>query len=366
MNSTRQYVNINVVNSSAADIQATYSDTRTSPILDDCSQWRLSICRFSLPTTSSIPVLIVRTKLGQSDPTMKNCSVSILDPAGTLHSQPVYWTPENATFATPAAPLTTQDMSNPNYYFCFSIAHWLDCINTAFNTLCTSLEIANPPYFLYVGGGSFELHADEATFSQDVSGGYRIYFNQALATLFPGFYTRVDKNGTQYIIRPWLDGQNISSSDEVIMTSDSPTSLISWSPLKSLVFTSQTMPVNSEAVSTPAAFNSLNSTNASSSATASIITDMECPLTNGLEYHGGVWYAPNELRLVDLMSKIISPINRCPGILANAQRIAFSHYDPPQSESVSEARFHQKRNINLCASHKNISSAVYSNDVSRT
>ena len=50
------YLNLQLINTTTSDIQATYNETRMRPILDDMESYTMSVIRMKVPS-SSIPYL---------------------------------------------------------------------------------------------------------------------------------------------------------------------------------------------------------------------------------------------------------------------------------------------------------------------
>src|SRR5665648_162478 len=102
------YMNISVHNSTDKSVPLRFSESRTSPIINDPSLWCMSIIRFTCPG-AGIPISIMKAK------PYPNTDVNILDYAvsitqGGSSSDPVYliWTgPQYDTVSTPIVPLFT-------------------------------------------------------------------------------------------------------------------------------------------------------------------------------------------------------------------------------------------------------------------
>jgi hypothetical protein len=90
---THVYVNISVAGSAAAgtDPLFRYQETRTNAIVDNPSEWHLSIVRFSVPT-ADIPLYIVTMRPGQNYPALTNYTVELANGSYTA-SEPVMWVP---------------------------------------------------------------------------------------------------------------------------------------------------------------------------------------------------------------------------------------------------------------------------------
>jgi hypothetical protein len=92
-------------------------------------------------------------------------------------------------------------------------------------------------------------------------------------------------------------------------------SLVAWSPVQSILFTTTMVPVNPTNVGTPSVLGSVASINLAGGSNNNIsntLTDFELPLTRGTEVCQGIlYYAPtSEYRLFDLLSdQPLSTIN---------------------------------------------------------
>jgi hypothetical protein len=74
------YMDINIINndnSSKAPINLTYRDTRDIAIIQDPSEYYLSVVRFHLDTQSALPLMIPQVQLAQNDPNLSVYSFTL-------------------------------------------------------------------------------------------------------------------------------------------------------------------------------------------------------------------------------------------------------------------------------------------------
>ena len=224
---------------------------------------------------------------------------------------------------------------NP-YFYISSVAWWLHLMNKAILTCYTSLTSPpNPaPYITYNYDGTFRLQGP-LNLGDGQAGGtapfpIQIWFNSPLYTLFqfpsqysytatlPPFTIASRKN---YLILFTELNQTITlptvPSSEVIYTQTEMASLQFWSPISSVSFSSQGIPVEPTNV-TPtvvlgvgnAISSDLNSLGNNINV-ANIITDFEINLKTGIEGRTINYYVPaGEYRLIDIIgNRPLSEIN---------------------------------------------------------
>ena len=128
------------------DPQVVFNDMRQQPIMQNPSDYNMSVIRFDLAgATKSLPLFIPRIVPNQNniDLTVYNVFVRCIrttdqpPPADTdfnFDTQPVIWQTESDTANNlPPSPVVNQSLSS-DYYYCNSYQHWADCVNTAVTT----------------------------------------------------------------------------------------------------------------------------------------------------------------------------------------------------------------------------------------
>jgi hypothetical protein len=227
---TQIYYDLDVVNTvqpSQTNAQAaqpnrlTFTEIRSSPILDDPSEYFLSIVRFSLDTAGSMPLFIPQIELNNSaggapwNNTVYYISVEYNPPAAPqnrlIAKSRVIWVPQSNIYPTPGVvPATVQANTEP-YYWCNNIQAFVCMMNNALVaayadiiaqaaaavpaiTLPASWLVGNEPYFLWdAPSAKLTFVAPRLIFEQECLGngtatGF-VYLNNPLFTLFSSLET---------------------------------------------------------------------------------------------------------------------------------------------------------------------------------
>jgi minor capsid protein V18/V19 len=136
---------------------AQYEETRTQPILDDPSQYYMSIIRFSIDG-SNIPIVVcpvIPNPNNVNDINYTPFSIT-LQYAGVDYTSPLIFIPEINVPILPQPPtLQGQDITT-QYYYMYTYTTLVVMINNAIQSAFTALITANPgvsaagvPYFIY-------------------------------------------------------------------------------------------------------------------------------------------------------------------------------------------------------------------------
>jgi hypothetical protein len=216
------YYDLNITNNDTNNNNANpfleFNETRSNPILDNPSNYFVSVIRFSLETPS-LPVFIpapvipsAQTPSPQGDPLFHlnyYITMGAYDGANWREFQiPLLWQPEDLNATKPStAQVDAGDFDGP-YFYGYSYTHFIyNVVNKALADCYIGLDLGFPGLNLTPGGQPFmtwESGADKATiyasnqYNQtepnsrtaplNVSGNYvRLYFNQALFNLFSSF-----------------------------------------------------------------------------------------------------------------------------------------------------------------------------------
>jgi len=158
---------------------------------------------------------------------------------------------------------TLQD-NTTGYYNCFSYAWFLNLINDAFLKASTELSISNAPMIIYDPSSHlFILTAPKDNYDTNNSTGYyEIFMNKSLFQLFSSFpnvnLSQSKENGLNFqIITNSYYGystQNVdldSGTTECLMVYGEYSTTYLWSPVASIVFTSQNLPIVASNLSNP-------------------------------------------------------------------------------------------------------------------
>jgi hypothetical protein len=320
------YYDVTVYNNSVggAPIDLQFTESRTAPFLTDPSQYYVSIIRFHLDTVpSSLPLFIPQIQTGQSNVNLTVYSFTLK--YKTFEKQTyVTFAPQNQFSSTPSAPTTKQDMSN-DYYFMYSFSAVVDLFNAALsscfddlNDLVVAGSDALPttycPWIQYdPSTSSMIFNCDKLGYSQDLANPISIYFNTPTANLFASFqmtnmgFTGIT-NGKNYKLNVQNDFEtNVLELPDynAIQIYEEYPAVSGWSPIKSVIFTSSSLPVESTIVGVPKQFGALSGDSSVSSTSSNmslpIITDFSISSTNGKDFYPAIDYvASGNYRMIDM------------------------------------------------------------------
>lgn len=301
-----------------------YNESRTNPFINNPSDYYLSILRFTIDS-GTLPIFIPSIQPNQADKDLTIYSVSMsYSPTNSYPAEYnvrtyVRWEAQDTSCLEPLAPsLNFNHLQNntTGYYNCYSYT-WLSYImttalKTCFNDLRTLVNIAIPatfpatlpqPLFAWDSTSQkaiFYANADyfDLNYIVGISPTFpiNIYMNAPLYGLFSSFPVRFLGYGTPYgqdarVLILDIGGTNIQplippqltpvppavyDSYLAIATYQETSTTSSITPITAIVFTSNTLPCQSNQVSTPVVLNEninlVQSTN--NSAISSIITDL--------------------------------------------------------------------------------------------
>ena len=334
------YMDLCMVNNDSDSTQApvplVFTESRDRPIIDNPQEFYLTVARFHIDTFSCLPVFIPQIQMGD-------------DPNKTIYSFTMEWaynnatttkfvqsfmtyTPQDVTQPTPKAPsvLGKQDMSS-GYYMCMNNSHVVSLINQCLIDLYAAQKafynsvhfpqsqwpnLTNPPWIAY-DNSSHQLifNFDAASYDASLPSPLNLYCNTAMFNLlnsfeFINFSSSGNGVGANYKLNVY-NSQGTNSLDMGTYTAlqlyeDYP-SVNQWSPVSSIILTSNTLPINGTIQGAPKVFNSNNNTSQySSNNSMKVISDFTVALDNSNSYRPSVDYSPTIYRMVDLIGH--SPI----------------------------------------------------------
>jgi hypothetical protein len=306
-----QYLDIEICNSSGSDQFINYVESRTSPYVDRANDYWLSIVRFIIPTFH-LPLFIPIIKDPSNDVNETVYSFSM--------SYKTYKTQKFMDFVTPNQDITTpasggeQNMRN-DYYFVYSYNYVVTllnaCLSECYDNLKTLVEDGSDtlpgsdhiPFLLFdPSSKSMVLYANKDGFASTLADPIYIYCNDAMYNLLAGFeYIRNKSLGTgmDYKFNIQQSLSNLAYFDDytAVVMSEEFSSVSNWSPISSIVFVSNTLPINKTMVGKPNQFGSQSFSGSISSVTQSIITDISI----GDFMDSKLIYSPYFLRMIDLV-----------------------------------------------------------------
>lgn len=319
-----------------------YNESRTMPFVHNPEEYYLSIQRFTVET-GTIPVFIptIQPNQGNRDLTIYSITLEYTDPVlGTINSGQVFieWTPEDKGAALPPPPNQTQNgiqVLDSGYYNTYSYQYWCVLISGFFkqaydnlDTAATGAGITLPSPFAPqlnwdTTSNTATLYADVIGYDQNptnLNPQIKIFWNAPLYYLFssfPAFQLGYNQPlGKNFQLLPFYLGAAGTTTILDVNTIVPPvaasvlyyaiplyqevSTVANMTPVSSIVFTSNTLPIHPSQVSTPLVFNNnqqiaLGGNNAD---IANIITDL---VTDSGNYRPNLVYTPSaEFRLITL------------------------------------------------------------------
>nr|WPF46697.1 MAG: putative minor capsid protein [Lake Baikal virophage 9] len=315
LDKSRVYYDLNISNINTAtgnNPVLKFSQTYGSNILDTPKNYYMSIIRFSLDT-SSLPVFLPTITPSQSNPNLTIYSVSMS--YGNYVSQAyIQFIPQDQTQSTPPPPSSNSNgyQTFVPYYYIYNYTYFIKLINTALTTCFNSLQnqvtlpTTNVPYLAWdASTDKATLVTDNAGFNDSNTNPISLYFNNALYQLFCSFPMYINSTtttqGLNYRISCNGYGQapteTLSTYTKLYCAQEHSTINL-WSPISSIVFTSNTLPINNELVSAPSVYlNAVTQQSTNNNKISQTVADFE---SGDLTYKPYLAYQPNIYRYIDL------------------------------------------------------------------
>ena len=315
------YYDLTVSNfqSSEANPQPFYfNESRTQPYIMNPQDYFLSIIRFSVDT-GTLPVFIPSIQPNQADPNLTIYSVSLswLDPTTNIsyvEQSFIEYQPQDISITVPAPPSQTANglqLNDTGYYNVYSYQWLCYLVYLALQDVTAKLAVStvgspNPPDLTYAPIIYWDSSSQKSVISANTAvydlneqfytpttAAVNVYMNAPLFGLFSSFPARylgygqnlgtdyriliVDIGGTnnQVIIPPQPAVPGGVQYNAILVYQETST-CASITPILAIVFTSNTLPVESNIVSTPLVFNNnqLLTFAGQNAATSNIITDL--------------------------------------------------------------------------------------------
>lgn len=306
----------------ATSQQLRFNEKRNSPIITNSGQYSMSIVRFQLDTYSLPSFIASIEPAPNTDPNKMIETVTLeYDNAGTLTTVGplnLVWVPTNKHIPVPSAPAPLQDAKS-EYYYGNSFRHYCDLVNTCMASLTSSLKTAVgsslnnmlAPYMIWnESSQTAELLAQEEFFNWSRSAHVNIYFNRPLYgnfTSLPALKNYDATLGRVYKIYCKDDYStkvfplDIGGVDvDFIKTAQEYSTIANWSPVASIVFTSNTLPVVRTQLSEPLVYSNGRSVIQKVPQNFNpIVSDMS---TNDMVYKPNLLYVPSaQYRYIDMI-----------------------------------------------------------------
>ncbi len=311
----------------------TFVEMRDNPILNNCSEYDLSIVRFQL-STANLPVMIFPVQLGQTDVNKGTYSITLKYKAFEYQSFISFVSPNKNESVLP--PIVNQDFSN-SYYEIYSYQYFINLVNTTFSNAFNGLKalvIAGgdnlpsiyTPYFDWgVDTGTATLNADISGYNLNLTNPIQIYMNIGLFTLFSSFDalyygTNGITNGKNYqfnvLVNPnnsniltfgnsFIPGETVISYIQCYQ--EFPTLAELGQAIKSVLFTTSLIPVAGSLQSKPTLFNanSFSSQQTQNNTVINMITDITVDSSVFSGFKPSLIYNANPYRLIPLQGNAV-------------------------------------------------------------
>ena len=342
-----EYVDIQIVNN--ADTYEpqpiVFNQIKTSNIIDSCQDYYLSVIKWSF--NSNIPQIIPQLQLSTKNfpniPYNGLTTYYVNIGKGTTQAnavfyqspvvKPVIFSPENGYLPVPSFQPTQLELYNNPFFYIYSVENFLKMVNNALEqcflqakTTIGGLDDAVAPRFVWnTNTNKLNLVVSKEFVEGLNTDTYYISMNCPLYNLFDTFpsYCKslsilpAENNylfslNDNYGVQSFSDPNAGTGTPLTLYTySQQSSSVVSWSPVNSLLFTTSLIPINSEYSGSPQYLgeNLSNTSNSQQNLTA-VLTDFTIPMVDGTEYtRTMLYYIPtSEYRLIDLLGN--TPLNQ--------------------------------------------------------
>jgi hypothetical protein len=174
----------------------TFQTSRTSPYLMDPRKYKLSIVRWQISNTNSLPIWRVRIK--PDSPTANDTIYSVvLEYQGVSFRQYMEYEPQNKVIPVPPAPITQPNgLQNDStlYYDVYNYSYVIYLMNQTFKkcfaglSLLIDLPTTHVPYMSYDSATNIAMiSCDVEFYSLKIEDPIKIFFNSSLGNIFSSF-----------------------------------------------------------------------------------------------------------------------------------------------------------------------------------
>jgi hypothetical protein len=336
------YYDIDILNNDIAGVNpeqnVNFTETRNSPFIMNPEDYYMSIIRFQISDTSTLPVFIPEIEQGQNQPWRTIYKVNfVFNSTGNTHSSGnvhVSYTPNNEI---PISKVPTfENTAKDPYYYVYNYEDFISDINFAFIEAFNVLFAASPagsipstatPPFLTFDNKTKKISIYALRSIYDFYSGLniKIFINEPLKRLLNSFqyndygHSRdLDIAPLRYLLmfNPEGNRDNIValsnvSRPKVVTAADyfelesQDLDIVLWNPISSVVFSSSSMPVVPTNTSTPA---SLVANTGNNKNILTVLTDFQVNITADNSYRQSLGYSPQgEYRLFAMNSS--QPLN---------------------------------------------------------
>lgn len=295
------YYNSAFTNATNESRIALIRETRNTAILEKPNEWQASIVRFDA-STNSIPIAVIN-QTGASPGAATDCFIT-LNYLGVNYTENVLLTKSQTT----------------NFNFIYNYQHWLDNINTALGIAFAAIPgppaAQSAPQFILDPATSIIKLYLSSFFLETAANPIRISFNSALwkylrgfQVFFNGYNTPLQKDydlvvmPSNAIVLPAAGARagfpsSIASANYTVYIEQESVNLGSWNSVRSLIITSDLLPLRPEFVQADIKSNTPYTI---TSSFQPILTDFIQDQNNGPATRGVTVYLPTaEYRMIDL------------------------------------------------------------------
>lgn len=315
---------INNDNNNSKKARFQFTEQRNSEIISNPSEYFMSIIRFNLDTSLGLPLMIPHIQLNQTDPNLLIYSFTMKYKTFEFQ-QFCEFTPQDKGAQVPNVTNNTYQDLSTGYYYLYNYSYFVneilnDCLDKCFTGIKTTAHngsnteidgFNNKPFFTYdPTTQQLILNCDKSCFDNSLDNPIYIYCNSAMGNLIPSFeldyYGDNIVNGKNYKINVYSFDGNLNVIDfdtwNAIQMYQEYSNTANWCCIRTIFFTSDTIPINPSLEGQPKIFNSnTGSLNSSSNLSKNIITDFSVNNTDGLQYYPSISYtATGQYRLIDL------------------------------------------------------------------
>jgi hypothetical protein len=306
-----------------------FQETRANPFVINPSEYYMSIIRFTLDT-QSLPVFIPEIKSNQVNPnlTIYTVTLSYTYSGVTYNAQaPIIWIPQDLSANLPPLPSANgSQYLGTDYYFAYSYQYLSSLINNAFQTAFDDLDtqVTTAGGVLpsaYAPNMTFDTNTNISILNVDVDGYLTsspdhiyLYFNPALYQLFSSFQANIRGYSQLYGKNFEIVVNNYNGASNIPFPANNPTYVVcavyqeystiaSWCPITSVVFTSNLLPIVSNQVSAPLLYvdGQILQSNGNNSNIANVISDF---VSDSGIYKPNIVYNPSaQYRLIEMVGQ---------------------------------------------------------------
>lgn len=354
------YYDANIVNNDTTGTkeppQLVFQDIRSTSILSHPELYELSVVRFNLQTSNSLPLFIPAIQLNQLvfDPNFTSYSFHLVyNYQGKEYGSGevfVKYIPSDFSASVPTQVASIQDVYASPYYYVKSFTTIVEMFNIALAQAFVQLQetagyygialpSANTPFYEFDSDSSkFILNADVKGFDSNDFDHISIFCNTPLYTLMSGFQgdyygVNVEKGKNyKFKIKKELRSLNLFTVNKtdynVIQLYQEYSSASLFTPISSIVFTTSMIPILPTNSTQPTIFNGQGSlTNSGNNNNiTSMVTDFQNQDNQGYGYSGSLSYIPSaEYRFIS-MNQGVEKLNNIDLIVY--WKDTFSHLHP--------------------------------------